>query len=338
MNADFQPYLSALEEELRRTLSVPQDALAPFYGMMAYHLGWLDEHFHPLQGSTGKRIRPLLCLLACEAAGGDWHRALPAAAAVELVHNFSLIHDDIEDNSTTRRGRATVWAVWGLAQGINAGDAMFTLAHQALARLSATGTAPHLILAAVEILNRACLELCHGQYLDLAYENHLEIAEEAYLQMISGKTAALLAASTQLGALLAEADEQVEHYRLFGWHLGMAFQMVDDILGIWGDPATTGKSAADDIRNRKITLPILFALRSEVGDELAALYRRRDLSDEDIQHAVALLDRAGAREYVQGRAASYEAQALAALDAARPREPAASALRALATSLTARQR
>ncbi|MBC7234108.1 MAG: polyprenyl synthetase family protein [Chloroflexi bacterium] len=338
MNIHFQPYLIALEEELRQVLAVPLHGLAPLYHMMAYHLGWLDEHFQPLQGSTGKRIRPLLCLLACEAAGGDWHNALPAAAAVELVHNFSLIHDDIEDNSTTRRGRTTLWALWGLAQGINVGDAMYTLAHQALTRLRDRGTEPPLILAAVEILDKACLELCHGQYLDLAYESHLEVTEEAYLQMIGGKTAALLAASTQLGALIAEAGEQTEHYRLFGWYLGLAFQMVDDILGIWGDPATTGKSAADDIRNRKITLPILFALRSEVGEALAALYRQETLSDADIQRAVALLDRAGARDYVQERAAFYEARALAALDAARAREPVASALRDLATSLTSRQK
>lgn len=338
MNDRFQPYLSALEEELRHVLGVPLDGLAPLYHMMAYHLGWLDEHFCPVQGSTGKRIRPLLCLLACEAAGGDWHRALPAAAAVELVHNFSLIHDDIEDNSATRRGRPTVWALWGLAQGINVGDAMYTLAYQALARLQEAGAAPSLHLAAVDIVNKACLELCHGQYLDLAYEGNLEITEEAYLQMIGGKTAALIAASTQLGALLAEAGEHAERYRLFGWYLGLAFQMVDDILGIWGDPATTGKSAADDIRNRKITLPILFALRSEIGMELATLYCQEHLSDMDIPYAVALLDRAGARDYVQGRAAFYEAQALAALAAAEPREPAATALRDLAVSLTSRQK
>ncbi len=320
MNVNLQTYLSAVEKELRHALAVPLDSLSPLYHIMAYHLGWLDEYFHPIQGSTGKRIRPLLCLLACEAAGGDWHSALPAAAAVELVHNFSLIHDDIEDNSTTRRGRPTVWALWGLAQGINVGDAMFTLAHQALARLQDAGASPSLHLAAVDILNKACLELCHGQYLDLACEGNLEITEEDYLQMIGGKTAALLAASTQLGALLAEAGERVEHYRLFGWYVGLAFQMVDDI------------------RNRKITLPILFALRSEVGTELAALYRQERLSDADIQHAVALLDHAGAREYVQERAGAYEAQALAALAAAEPREPAANALHGLAVSLTSRQK
>lgn len=338
MNANLQTYLSALEEELRQILAVPRGGLSPLYHMMAYHLGWLDEHFCPVQASSGKRIRPLLCLLSCEAAGGDWHSALPAAAAVELVHNFSLIHDDIEDNSTARRGRPTVWALWGLAQGINVGDAMYTLAHQALARLQDVGASPSLHLAAVDILNKACLELCHGQYLDLAYEGNLQITEEDYLQMIGGKTAALLAASTQLGALLAEAGEHVERYRLFGWYVGLAFQMVDDILGIWGDPATTGKSAADDIRNRKITLPILFALRSEVGAELAALYRQERPNDAAIQYAVALLDRAGAREYVQERAAAYEAQALAALAAAESREPAASALRDLAISLTSRQK
>nr|MBC7246094.1 polyprenyl synthetase family protein [Chloroflexota bacterium] len=339
MGIAFQPYLTAIEEELRQVVAAPSENLAHFYQMMSYHLGWLDENLAPVAGYGGKRIRPLLCLLACESAGTDWHRALPAAAAVELIHNFSLIHDDIEDNSTTRRGRPTVWSVWGLAHGINAGDALFALAHRALDRLSNMGTAPHIALAAMEILHQTCLELCHGQYLDMAYAGHLNVTEESYLRMIAGKTAALIAASTQLGALIAEAGERVEHYRLFGWHVGMAFQMVDDILGIWGDPTTTGKSAADDIRNRKITLPILFALRSpEVGAKLAILYRKSRLSEADIAHAVSLLDRAGARDYVQQQAATYEASALVALDAAGAQEPAATALRDLATSLTARQK
>jgi len=313
MSNDLQPYLTAIEEKLRAAVSTPSDAVAPLYDMMAYHLGWLDEQFRPIEAYHGKRLRPLLCLLACEAAGGDWRKALPAAAALELVHNFSLIHDDIEDNSPTRRGRPTVWTLWGLAHGVNAGDSMLILARLAIARLSDHGMDEATGLAAMAILDQTCITLCQGQYLDIAYEGHLEVSEEGYLQMIGAKTAALIA--------------------------GLAFQMVDDILGIWGDPATTGKSAASDIRSRKMTLPVIFALRtSSESQKLADLYHEEHLSDEDVSRAVAILDRAGARQYVQQQAAQYEASALAALNGASARSPAADHLRTLATSLTSRQK
>lgn len=339
MSTDLQPYLTAIEEELRRIVSAPTESVAPFYNMMAYHLGWLDQQFRPIEAYSGKRIRPLLCLLACEAAGGDWRWALPAAAALELVHNFSLVHDDIEDNSTTRRGRPTVWTVWGLPHGVNVGDGMLALARLAMARLCDCGTDTTIVLKAMLILDQTCVNLCQGQSLDIAYEGSLDVTEESYLQMIGGKTAALIAASTQLGALVAGVGDKTEHYRQFGWHLGLAFQMVDDILGIWGDPTTTGKPAADDIRSRKMTLPIIFALRAgDQGKELADLYSKKCLSDEDVSRAVALLERVGARQYVQGLAAQYEATALAALDAAAARQPAAEHLRNLAISLTARQK
>ena len=339
MSTGLQPYLTAVEEELRGIVSAPAAELRPFYHMMAYHLGWLDQQFHPVEAYSGKRIRPLLCLLACEAAGGDWDRALPAAAAVELVHNFSLVHDDIEDNSPTRRGRPTVWTLWGLPHGTNVGDGMLMLAHLAMAHFSDYGPDTATVLAAMGILSQACLNLCQGQYLDIVYEGRLDLTEESYFQMIGGKTAALIAASAQLGALIAGADGPTEHYRQFGWQLGLAFQIVDDILGIWGDPATTGKPAASDIRSRKMTLPIIFALRAgEESKELADLYRKQCLSDKQVSQVVAILKRVGARQYVQELAAQYEASALTALDAAQARHPAADHLRSLAMSLTARQK
>jgi geranylgeranyl diphosphate synthase type I len=329
----------AIEDEMHQIASTPHGSLAPLSNMMAYHLGWLDQRFQPAQAYSGKRIRSLLCLLACEAAGGEWRNALPAAAALELVHNFSLIHDDIEDNSATRRGRPTVWRLWGLAHGVNVGDAMLMLARLAMGRLRDRGTDPGTILTAMGILDTTCLQLCQGQYLDIACEGHLDIAEEDYLQMIGGKTAALIAASAQLGALIGGAGSRTELYRRFAWHLGLAFQIVDDLLGIWGDPATTGKPAADDIRNRKMTLPIIFALRAgDEGRELVNLYRKESLSNVDVLRAVAILERTEARQYVLKLAAEYEVSALAALDAAEARQPAVECLRALASSLTARQK
>jgi len=198
MTTDLQPYLTAIEEELRYSIAAPSDDLVSFYNMMAYHLGWLDGQFRPVQAASGKRIRPLLCLLTCEAAGGDWHKALPAAAALELVHNFSLIPDDIEDNSSTRRGRTPLWKLWGLPQGINAGDGMLVLACQALLRLNDRGVDSATTLAAIHLLYQTILALCQGQYLDIAFEGRLDVSEEAYLRMIGGKTASLFAASTQM--------------------------------------------------------------------------------------------------------------------------------------------
>lgn len=339
MTADYAPYIMAVEEEMRWLLLAPSQRLAPLYSMLAYHLGWVDTRSRPVEGNRGKRIRPLLCLLCCEAAGGEWFRALPAAASLELIHNFSLIHDDIEDNSPARRGRPTVWAVWGMPHGINAGDTMLMLARLALGRLSNRGVEVNITLQAMDILDRTCLRLCQGQYLDLAGEGHLDTSEEAYLEMIGGKTAALLAACTQVGALIAGARDTLESYHQFGWHLGLAFQMVDDLLGIWGDPALTGKPAADDIRSRKMTLPVIFALReSERGASIAGLYSKKTLGDEDVAQIVTILDETGARRYVQQLATEHRASAIAALDAAAPCMPAGSYLRELSATLTTRQK
>ncbi len=278
MTDGLAPYLMAIEDELWQSVRAPSEAVAPLYRMMGYHLGWFDQDFRRVQAYSGKRLRPLLCLLACEAAGGDWRKALPAAAALELVHNFSLIHDDIEDDSPTRRGRPTLWTVWGLAHGINAGDSMLILARLALARLASQGLEPSVVVRATGILDATCMQLCQGQYMDIAGEGRLDVSEEWYLQMIGRKTAALIAASPQLGAIIAASSRVQEHYRQFGWHLGLAFQMVDDILGIWGEPEITGKPTASDIRARKMTLPVIFALQAgKTGQSLADLYRQQQL-------------------------------------------------------------
>jgi len=306
---------------------------------MRYHLGWVDRDLRPVKAETGKRLRPLLCLLACEAAGGDWHHALPASVALELVHNFSLIHDDIEDDSPTRRGRPAVWAAFGLAHGVNVGDSMLIMSRRALEGLRVQGLNADTILEAIRILDTTCLGLCQGQYMDLAGEGRLEAGEDWYIDMIGRKTAGLIAASTQLGAVIAQNRKEARLYRRFGWNLGLAFQMVDDLLGIWGNPDVTGKPAACDIHERKIALPVIYALRSkDCGDELAQLYRQMRLGEQDVSRVVDLLDRSGAKGHVQRRAASFEAAALDALEATTGRAPALKRLRELASSLTARQK
>lgn len=339
MTDNLAPYLEAIEEELRRVVYSSAEAAARLYKMMGYHLGWLDRNFHPARAEHGKRLRPLLCLLTCEAAGADWAHALPAAAALELVHNFSLIHDDIEDDSPTRRGRATLWTVWGLAHGVNTGDSMLVLAHLALARLVDQGREAGLVVKATGILDATCMQLCQGQYMDIAGEGRLDATDEWYMQMIGWKTAALIAASTQLGALIGASAHAQEHYQQFGWHLGLAFQMVDDILGIWGKQEITGKPAASDIRARKMTLPVIFALQAgSRGQGLADLYRQEQLSEEDVSTAIGVVEGVGGRAYVEERAKEHASHALAALDAAGASGNAAKRLRSLTRSLIARQR
>jgi len=341
MSLDSAPYLDAIEADLRDALTPPDGPAAPLYGMMQYHLGWLDASLSPSSAPRGKRLRPLMCLLACEAAGGLWRSALPAASAVELVHNFSLIHDDIEDLSTTRRQRATVWSLWGVPQAINAGDAMWALSRGTCHRLLRLGHPAERVLRVIAILDQACLDLCAGQYLDLAFEARRAVSLEEYLCMISGKTAALLSAALAVGAILADVPkEAVASYQAFGRELGMAFQITDDILGIWGDPAITGKSSASDILARKKTLPILYALEWEGrhgrGD-LAQLYALPSLSADDVLTVLAILDDAGARAFAEGRARGHVDRALGHLDAAGGRGPAQDALQELALSLVSRR-
>ncbi|MCE5258154.1 MAG: polyprenyl synthetase family protein [Chloroflexi bacterium] len=338
-NAVNSGYLEAIEDALKQALAAPDAALEPLYAMMQYHMGWRDESLATLEAPRGKRLRPLLCLLSCQAAGGDWQQALPAAAAFELIHNYSLIHDDIEDNSSARRHRTTVWKLWGLAQGINTGDAMWSVAKAALYKLKDAGLAADRILAVTAELDTACLRLCEGQFLDIAFETtHASLSD--YDLMIAGKTAALLAAAVASGALVAGADEPVvQHYRSFGSELGLAFQMQDDILGIWGDPAVTGKSAADDLLSRKKTYPVLYTMRWEAEhglDGLAQLYDTPIISGRFLPQALAYLERAGARAATQARVKLSLDITLEELAKASGSQPAVDMLHDLAVSLVQR--
>ena len=327
-------FLPAIEEELRQAiLQSNSPNLEEYRNMLAYHLGWEGEGAGP--EARGKRVRPTIVLLTCAAAGGEWQQALPAAAAVELVHNFSLIHDDIQDNSPLRRGRPTVWKRWGVAQAINAGDAMFTLAHLSLLRLEETDL-PGITIQAARILQLACLHLTEGQFLDLAYEAHGDLSLEAYWQMVGGKTAALLAACTELGALVARAsDSRREAYRQFGFSLGMAFQAQDDILGIWGNAALTGKSAESDLLSGKKSLPVLFGLTK--NGAFAKRWSQGPVSPEEIQSLAAQLEAEGGRAYTQAAASRMTDQAIQALAEAQPLGGAGQALVALADQLLGRQ-
>ncbi len=256
---DTKTILAQIEQELQRQISrLDNPRTQSFHEMLTYHMGWTGEGAGP--EATGKRIRPLLVLLCTAACGTDWQPALPAAAAVELVHNFSLVHDDIQDNSHKRRGRPTSWVKWGAPMAINVGDALFVISNQAMIELKETYPA-EVVVRAAEILNNTCLDLTRGQFLDMSYEKQLDLGVDDYWPMVAGKTAALLSACCHIGALLGGADESMqESYRSFGHYLGIAFQVQDDILGIWGDEALTGKSAASDLVEGKKSLPVLAGL------------------------------------------------------------------------------
>jgi geranylgeranyl diphosphate synthase type I len=337
MNIDAlaERYLPALQAEMQAVITPSGRDLHDLYGFLHYHLGWADEQLRPAGGRAGKRLRPLFCLLCCEGCGGDWERALPAAAAVELLHNFSLIHDDIEDGDTARRGRPTVWALWGMPHALNAGDALHALAHLALLRLSSRGLPDDTVLAALRLFDTTCLRLTEGQFLDIRFESQNDVTSQAYLRMVEGKTAALVATSCQLGALVADAPPgQRESVRTFGHHLGLAFQIQDDILGIWGDPEETGKPVGSDLLRRKKTLPVVHGL--ERSEPLRSLLTKADLASPDVARAVQLLEGAGSRKWAEDRARQHTHAALVALDTALLGGPAAEALRGLALNLLGR--
>ncbi len=330
----IQSYLPAIEAELRQTLErLDGTDLDPLRYMLSYHLGWEGEGAGP--EARGKRIRPILLLLTTSAAGGEWKEALPAAAAVELIHNFSLIHDDIEDNSPLRRGRPTVWKLWGLAHGINAGDAMFALANLAILRLGET-TSVKITLEAARILLATCLQLTEGQFLDISYEGRTDLNVQSYWPMVAGKTAALLAACTELGALIAGAEKSVrEAFRQFGSSLGLAFQAQDDLLGIWGDANKTGKSAESDLVSGKKSLPVLYGLGQ--NGPFSNRWAQGTISSAEVSAIADQLKIEGAYDYAKERANQLTEQALEALARARPVSDAGETLRSLALSLLNRQ-
>ncbi len=335
VSAYVERFLPLIEAEMRDLLAV-EGPLSAYYGMMQYHLGWLDERLQPRPGSQGKRLRSVLCLLACEAVGGRVERALPAAAAIELVHNFSLIHDDIEDASPTRRHQATVWRLWGVPQAINCGDGMYTVAYVKRSQLAERGVPLQRAVSAMRVLSETCLALTEGQYMDMSFEEEPEVDLDRYLWMIRCKSAVLIASSAQLGAFLGGGEQGVvAAYRQFGENLGMAFQVIDDILGIWGTEEVTGKSAATDVLSRKKTLPVVYAL----GDPaLQEMYARERIQEHDVSRVIEILERAGARAYAEQMARMSSDQALECLAQTGLDTPAHRAIGELAMSLLKRDR
>ena len=303
------------------------DGEAPLLaGMARYHLGEVDTDLAPVPAGSinrGKRMRPAVALLSAGAAGGDPLAAAPVGAAIELLHNFTLIHDDVQDESPTRRHRDTVWNLWGIGQAINAGDALFAAAHLPLYRLADNGGDASRALKLLEAFDRMTIAIVDGQTLDLGFEGRPDVTPNDYLTMIAGKTAAIVRYAAWAGALLGGADHaRADAFARFGLALGLGFQIQDDALGIWGATVDTGKAPADDIRRRKQSLPILL-LRQRVDaptlDELDSIYAAPDIGPDGVFRVLDLL-------------ASHDVQAAVADQVAREHDLARTHLAAAAAS------
>src|SRR3954449_7688918 len=312
---DLDTLVADTEAEMLRVVRNHDASTAGAYAMVGYHLG-LDTS----DGPRGKRMRPLLGLLAYASITGEHRPALPGAAAVELGHNFSLVHDDIEDRDVERHHRATLWMVFGQAQAINTGDTLFTLSRMALYRLRELGFSDAKVLDLMRLYDETCLALCEGQFMDIWGAEHDDrLSVDFYFDMIGRKTAALIAASVQAGAMLATDDQDViESYRAFGWSLGIAFQLNDDLLGIWGNEQATGKEPSD-LANHKKPLPVIYALeRAPAADvtRLKELLATPEPSSALVAEARAILDRCGAGDYTRTRARQERDEALRRIESA----------------------
>ncbi|WP_193475503.1 polyprenyl synthetase family protein [Streptomyces griseomycini] len=317
--------VSALLER-GRTLATPVlraavDRLAPpMDTVAAYHFGWIDAQGRPADGDGGKAVRPALAVLSAEVTGAAPETGVPGAVAVELVHNFSLLHDDLMDGDEQRRHRDTVWKVHGPAQAILVGDALFALANEVLLELGTVEAG-----RATRRLTTASRALIDGQAQDISYEHRDRVSVEECLEMEGNKTGALLACASSIGAVLGGADDRTaDALETYGYHLGLAFQAVDDLLGIWGDPEATGKQTWSDLRQRKKSLPVVAALASggpasgRLGEILAADAKSSDFanfSEEEFAARAALIEEAGGREWTAEEARRQHTIAIGALDA-----------------------
>ncbi|MER7816723.1 polyprenyl synthetase family protein [Streptomyces sp. NPDC096153] len=344
--------------ERGRTMSTPVlraavDRLAPpMDTVAAYHFGWIDAHGRPADGDGGKAVRPALALLSAEAAGAAPEVGIPGAVAVELVHNFSLLHDDLMDGDEQRRHRDTVWKVHGPAQAILVGDALFALANEILLELGTVEAG-----RATRRLTTASRRLIDGQAQDISYEHRERVTVEECLEMEGNKTGALLACAVSIGAVLGGADDRTaDTLEAYGYHLGLAFQAVDDLLGIWGDPEATGKQIWSDLRQRKKSLPVVAALAaggpaSQRLGELLAADAKADpderppatgdfdsFSEEEFAARAALIEEAGGRDWTSQEARRQHAIAVEALDRVDMPEHVRAQLVALADFVVVRKR
>lgn len=306
--APLVSHSTLIEHALRESLS---DGPPELIRASRYVMGWQDFEGAPAI-TGGKRIRPALCLFGATLFGASPEVALPGAVAVELIHNFSLVHDEVQDHDAERHHRPTLWALLGEGQAINTGDFLITRANEAL--LTGAGPADRR-MAALQVLNTAMARMIAGQWADISFETRMDVTPGDYLEMVRGKTGALLGAPLAMGAILAGAPhDQAETLRLWGETVGLAFQVRDDYLGIWGDPNLTGKSNTNDIARRKKTLPIVHGLSSAQADAIREVYESDDQGEAPVAKVVAALEAVGADAYCRERGQELVAQADALLE------------------------
>lgn len=329
----------ALERAAREALPAGTDDL-PIHDVLKYHLGRVDAEFRPERADGGKRIRPKLCVIICQALDGDVDCALPVAAAIELIHNFTLLHDDIQDRSELRRHRRTVRSIWGDAQALNAGDAMFVVAHLALNQTVELGLPAERAIMISNALHRTTLRIVEGQVLDLSFEARDSVTQDEYLRMISGKSAAIISFACEAGAMVAGADaETTAKVAAFGQALGIGFQIHDDVLGVWGSTTVTGKPQADDIRRRKKALPLLLLLeRAQPVDRahLQNLLAYQPLPDSAVNEILELMTHYEVRSSLEAQVERWHDQARDQLEDLNLEGPAADRLRELVERLATR--
>ena len=302
----FARYRPQIDDALRESLRAQTSSA---YSLLHYSMGWADASGRPDDGAAGKALRPTLCLFSCEASGGNVGTAIPAAVALELIHNFSLIHDDIQDRDRVRHHRPTVWAVWGESKALIAGNALRAIADAALERLDNVGVGLSQALEVTGLLTEACLEMIEGQYLDLAFEERADIGTQEYLAMISRKTGSLIRCAMNVGAIIGSSDRLVsDSFREAGRALGLVFQVRDDLLGVWGDPSATGKPVGADIMRKKKSFPVVYAMAQASTEErrlLADIYASDRLGERDVAVVLEVMDRTGVREYAEDLAAEH---------------------------------
>jgi geranylgeranyl pyrophosphate synthase len=314
----FAPILAAIDAEMRAARLEQQEIAPILWDVIDYQFGWnlSPEEFKKV---SGKKIRPLLMALVAKAVCGNYQHVLAAGASLEFIHNFTLIHDDVMDDSPERRHRPTVWTKRGKWQAINTGDGLYALANLSTVRLFNQGIAPHKVVRAMESLSRACLWTAEGQILDMDFETRDSVSSADYITMITNKSATLIECAAFTGAMLSTDDEAViDNYAKFARTLGIAFQVRDDYLGVWGDEAQTGKSTTSDIRAKKKSYPVLVGFeRANDADraELRRIYAQDTLSDVDVDAVLAILDHVDARQHTDEIAEQYYQQSMDYLDA-----------------------
>ena len=310
--------------------------------MLKYFLGWVNPNGYPTNKPiSGKALRPILCILACNAAGGDGQKAIPASIPLELIHNFSLIHDDIQDKDKLRHNRPTIWALWGNPKALVAGNNLRVIADITMNNLIRTGLSVNKCLNLNYILTQACLEMIEGQYLDIKYEGRTSLPIELYVEMISKKTGSLIASAIKIGASLAtENHNKLNAFNDFGKFLGLVFQITDDILGIWGTEAKTGKAVGADIIRKKNSLPIIMTAANTTKinqKKISSIYNKQSISSSDLNEILNIMDETKSKKQCMDLAETYCAKALSSIDDLSISDESRKDIESVALFLTKRQ-